>query len=64
LGSSLPLTKLVRWDSGVFEEMKRLFSIAPKVERSGDVAEQVYAEKHATDVHDAHDRRGYAASIA
>jgi hypothetical protein len=25
LESSLPLTELVRWDSGVFEELKRLF---------------------------------------
>jgi hypothetical protein len=64
LGTSLPLIELARRDSDVFEEIKCLFSIALKVERSGEVAEQVYAEKHATDVHDARDRRGCAASIA
>jgi hypothetical protein len=64
LGSSLPLAELARRDSGVFEEMKRLFSIAPKVGRSGVVTEQVDAEKHATDAHDTRDKRGCAMSIA
>jgi hypothetical protein len=31
LGSSLPPAKLARWDSGVFEELKRLFSTTPEV---------------------------------
>jgi hypothetical protein len=31
LGSSLPPTELARWDSVLFREVKRLFSIAPKV---------------------------------
>jgi hypothetical protein len=31
LGSSLPPAKLARRDSGVFEELKRLFSITPEV---------------------------------
>jgi hypothetical protein len=31
LGSSLPPAELVRWDSGVFEELKRLFSTTPEV---------------------------------
>jgi hypothetical protein len=53
-----------RRDSGIFEEMKRLFSIALKVGRSGEVTEQVYAEKHMTYAHDARDRRGCAASVA
>jgi hypothetical protein len=64
LGSSLPPAELVRQDSGDFEEMKHLFSIAPKDGRSGKVTEQVYDEKHATDAHDARDRRGYAAFVA
>jgi hypothetical protein len=37
LGSSLLPAKLARQDSGVFEEMKCLFSFTPKVERSGEV---------------------------
>jgi hypothetical protein len=31
LGSSLPPTELARRDSGVFEELKRLFSTTPEV---------------------------------
>jgi hypothetical protein len=31
LGSSLPPAELARWDSGVFEELKRLFSTTPEV---------------------------------
>jgi hypothetical protein len=31
LGSSLPLAELARWDSGIFEELKRLFSTTPEV---------------------------------
>jgi hypothetical protein len=49
LGSSLPPVKLARRDSGVFEEMKCLFSFTSKVRRSGEVAEGFRAEKHATD---------------
>jgi hypothetical protein len=36
-------------DLGIFEEMKRLFSIAPKVGRSGEVTRVFLAEKHSTD---------------
>jgi hypothetical protein len=39
LGSSLPSAKLARQDSGVFKEMKHLFSIAPKNGKGGKVAE-------------------------
>jgi hypothetical protein len=31
LGSSLPPAELARQDSGVFEELKRLFSTTPKI---------------------------------
>jgi hypothetical protein len=31
LGSSLPLAELARRDSGIFEELKRLFSTTPEV---------------------------------
>jgi hypothetical protein len=61
LGSFVPPAELVRRDSGDFEEMKHLFSIAPKDGRSSEVTEQVYAEKHVTDAHDARDRCGCAA---
>jgi hypothetical protein len=37
--------------------MKCLFSITPDARTGGEVAEQVYAEKHVTDAHDAHDKR-------
>jgi hypothetical protein len=50
LGSSLPPAELAQRDLGIFEELKHLFSIALKVRRSGEVTEQVYAKKHATDV--------------
>jgi hypothetical protein len=50
LGSSLPPAELARRDSGVFEEIKRLFSIAPKVRRSGEVMGVFLAEKQAMDV--------------
>jgi hypothetical protein len=43
LGSSLLPTELARRDLGVFVEMKRLFSIAPKDEKGGKVAEVIYA---------------------
>jgi hypothetical protein len=33
LGSSLPLAELARQDSGVFEELKRLFSTTPEVRK-------------------------------
>jgi hypothetical protein len=33
LGSSLPPAELARWDSGVFEELKRLFSTTPEVRK-------------------------------
>jgi hypothetical protein len=33
LGSSLPFDELARWDSGVFEELKRLFSTTPEVRK-------------------------------
>jgi hypothetical protein len=33
LGSSLPLAELARRDSGVFEELKRLFSTTSKVQK-------------------------------
>jgi hypothetical protein len=32
LGSSLPPTELARWDSGVFEDLKCLFSTTPEAE--------------------------------
>jgi hypothetical protein len=38
LGSSLPPTELARRDSGVFKQIKRLFSIAPKDEKGDEVA--------------------------
>jgi hypothetical protein len=41
LGSFLPPTELARRDSGVFEEMKWLFSFTPKVGRSGEVTKVV-----------------------
>jgi hypothetical protein len=33
LGSSLPPTELARRDSGIFEELKRLFSTTPEVRK-------------------------------
>jgi hypothetical protein len=33
LGSPLPPTELARWDSGVFEELERLFSTTPEVKK-------------------------------
>jgi hypothetical protein len=33
LGSSLPPAELARWDLTLFGEVKRLFSIAPKVRK-------------------------------
>jgi hypothetical protein len=53
---SLPPSLRAR-DSGVFGKMKCLFSIAPDARTRGEVVEQAYAEKHATDTHDARDRR-------
>jgi hypothetical protein len=44
LGSSLLPTELARRDSGVFVEMKHLFSIAPKDEKGDKVAEVIYAD--------------------
>jgi hypothetical protein len=57
LGSSLPPIKLARRDSGIFEKMKHLFSIAPKVGRNGEVAKSFGAEKGATDAGSCSDRR-------
>jgi hypothetical protein len=37
LGSSLPPAELARWDSGIFEELKRLFSTTPEVEKETEV---------------------------
>jgi hypothetical protein len=37
LGSSLPPAELARWDSGVFEELKRLFSTTLEVGKETDV---------------------------
>jgi hypothetical protein len=36
LGSSLPPAELARRDSGVFEELKRLFSTTPKVRKRNE----------------------------
>jgi hypothetical protein len=37
LGSSLPPVELARRDSGVFEELKRLFSTTPEVRKETEV---------------------------
>jgi hypothetical protein len=39
LGSSLPPADLARRDSGVFEELKRLFSTTPEVRKETEVTE-------------------------
>jgi hypothetical protein len=46
-------------DSGVFVEMKRLFSIAPKDEKGGEVAGVFLAEKQASDARFGGVRRGH-----
>jgi hypothetical protein len=46
LGSSLPPTELARRDSGVFVEMKCLFSIALKDGKGGEVGGVFLAEEH------------------
>jgi hypothetical protein len=37
LGSSLHPAEFARWDSGVFEELKRLFSTTPEVRKETEV---------------------------
>jgi hypothetical protein len=59
LGSSLPPADQARRDLGVFVEMKRLFSIAPKDEKEGEVAEAFLAEKQASDAGFGGIRRGH-----
>jgi hypothetical protein len=44
LGSSLPPSELAKRDSGIFLAMKHLFSIAPKDEKGGEVAEVICAD--------------------
>jgi hypothetical protein len=46
LGSSLPPAEFVRRDSGVFEEIKHLFSIAPKDGKGGKVTGVFLTKKH------------------
>jgi hypothetical protein len=41
LGPSLPPAELARWDSGIFIEMKCLFSVAPKDGTKGEVIEVI-----------------------
>jgi hypothetical protein len=48
LGSSLLPAELARKDSGVFTEMKHLFSIAPKDGKGGEVMEVFLTEKHSS----------------
>jgi hypothetical protein len=57
LGSSLSLIELVRRDSGVFEEIKWLFSFTPEAGRSGEVVEVVIAVLQATGAGREGDRR-------
>jgi hypothetical protein len=57
LGSSLPPAELTRQDSGIFEEMKCLFSFMLKVGRSGEVARVFLTEKDSTDAGRGSDRR-------
>jgi hypothetical protein len=59
LGSSLSPAELARQDSGVFVEMKRLFSIAPKDGTEGEVTEVIIAIFRATDAGFAGVRRSY-----
>jgi hypothetical protein len=59
LGPSLPPAELARQDSGVFVEMKRLFSIAPKDEKGGKVMEVFLAEKQASNMGFGGVRRGH-----
>jgi hypothetical protein len=40
---------VARRDSGVFTEMKRLFSIAPKNEKGGEVVGVFITKKHSSD---------------
>jgi hypothetical protein len=48
-GFSLPPAKLVRRDSGVFVEMKCLFSLAPDARTGGEVTMVIIAVFQASD---------------
>jgi hypothetical protein len=49
LGSSLPPAKLARRDSGIFVEMKCLFSLAPDARTGGEVTVVIVVVFRASD---------------